>query len=163
MNMERAMQKMLGPAQRRLQNMILRGTVALSVATGKMQVLQLNGLAGETLGGIEHFEPFGFTSRPLAGAEHLTVFIDGDRSHGITIVVADRRVRPQDLEEGDVAVHDGRGQRIQFTDGGIVIDCAGKPLSLVNCPAFMHDGVNVGNTHSHGDVESGNDNSGGPH
>lgn len=162
MNIERAVQKMLAPAQRRLQNMILRGTVALSVATGKMQVLQIKGLADETLDGIEHFEPFGFTSRPLAGAEHITVFVDGDRSHGISVVVADRRARPTDLEVGDVAVHDARGQRIHFTDAGIVINGGGRPIRFVNTPSITHDDIEIGKTHTHGGVQAGSSNTSTP-
>ena len=161
--MNRFVQRAMAPLERRMQNFLARGTVALSNAAAKMQTLQVNLLADETLDGIEHFEPYGLTSRPKPGAEVAALFIDGDRSHGIVIVVADRRYRIKGLEEGEVALYDDQGQCIAIKRDGIVIDCAGKPLAIINCPSFTHDGVNVGNTHAHGNVESGSDNTGGPH
>lgn len=160
---DRLMARALAPLGRRLQNFFARGTVALSNPSKLMQTLQVKLLAGETLDRLEHFEPYGLTSRPKPGAEVAALFIDGDRSHGIVLVVADRRYRIKGLEEGEVALYDDQGQSIAIKREGMVIDCAGKSLAIINCPSFTHDGVNVGNTHSHGDVESGNDNSGGPH
>jgi phage baseplate assembly protein V len=69
-----------------------RGRVAAVQAAGAIQRLQVRLLAGEIKDNVEHIEPFGFTSRPLAGAEHVTLFVDGDRSHGVVVVVGDRVV-----------------------------------------------------------------------
>lgn len=160
---DRSMARALAPMARRLQNFFARGTVALSDASKLMQTLQVKLLAGETLAGLEHFEPYGLTSRPKPGAEVAALFIDGDRSHGIVLVVADRRYRIKGLEEGEIALYDDQGQSIAIKREGMVIDCAGKPLAIINCPSFTHNGVNVGNTHAHGNVESGSDNTGVPH
>nr|WP_277419014.1 phage baseplate assembly protein [Pseudomonas viridiflava] len=73
--------------------MLVRGTVVLARASSKMQALQMRLTAGEVRGDMEHFEPYGFTSNPLAGAEGIAAFIGGDRSHGLLLVVADRRYR----------------------------------------------------------------------
>lgn len=118
--------KMLGPMARRIGNMIARGTVAMSTATSKMQGLQLRLLAGEVKDNVEHFEPFGFTSKPLPGAEAVAVFLDGDRSHGIVVVVADRRYRLQGLEDGEAALHDDQGQKVHLKRDGIVIETSKK-------------------------------------
>jgi len=125
---ERLVEKMLAPAARRIQNMLARGTVALSNAATKMQSLQVKLLADETLDSIEHFEPYGFTSRPLPGAEVATVFVDGDRSHGLVLVVADRRYRMTGFEEGEMAIHDDQGQSVHLTRGGIVVKGGGLPM-----------------------------------
>lgn len=160
---ERLVQKMLAPAQRRLQNMILRGTVALVNAATKMQTLQIRGLQGETLDGLEHFEPYGFTSRPHPGAEHITLFVDGDRSHGITVVVADRRYRLQGMETGEVALHDEQGQSVHMKRDGVVEVTATEILRLVApniellSTTCTHNGVNVGASHTHGAVVNGPD------
>ncbi len=82
------MNKLLGPMARRLGNMVARGKVLAANSLGKLQILQLGLLAGETKDRVEHLEPFGFTAKPLPGAEHVTLFLDGDRSHGVTVVVA---------------------------------------------------------------------------
>ncbi|MDU8113514.1 phage baseplate assembly protein, partial [Pseudomonas syringae pv. actinidiae] len=83
-----------------LNRMLVRGTVVLAKASSKMQALQMRLTAGEVKDDMEHFEPYGFTSNPLAGAEGIAAFIGGDRSHGLLLVVADRRYRLKGLELG---------------------------------------------------------------
>lgn len=158
---ERTMARMMAPAARRIQNMLARGTVALSNAAAKMQTLQVRLLADETLDGIEHFEPYGFTSRPKPGAEVLTLSVDGDRSHTVVIVAADRRFRLEALEEGEVALHDDGSSSIVLKRGGIVEISAGTALRLMApqieaiSDVFTHNGINIGSTHVHGNVAPG--------
>jgi phage gp45-like len=104
--------KLLGPMARRVGNLVARGKVLAANSASKMQTLQVALLAGETKDTVEHFEPFGFTSKPLAGAEHVTLFLDGDRSHGVTVVVADRRYRLQGLQDGEVALSNAFGHKV---------------------------------------------------
>jgi len=151
---ERMIARMLGPAARRIQNMFARGTVALSNAATKMQTLQVNLLAGETLDALEHFEPYGFTSRPLPGAEVAALFVDGDRSHGIVIIAADRRFRIESLEEGEVAIHDDGSSSIVLKRGGIIEISAGEEIRLLS-PVLTHNGQNIGDSHAHGNVTNG--------
>jgi phage baseplate assembly protein V len=136
MNDERTMAKMLGPLTRRMQNMLARGTVALSKAGTMMQGLQVKLLAGETLDDLEHFEPYGFTSRPKAGAEVAALFVDGERSHGIVLVAADRRYRMTGFEEGEIAIHDDQGQSVHLTREGIVVKGAGLPMVFEDTPSI---------------------------
>lgn len=116
----------LGPLARRLGNMLARGSVAAANAATKMQSLQVRLLAGEVKDDVEHFEPFGFTSCPLPGAEAFAAFFDGDRSHGVVLVVADRRYRLTALAAGEMAIHDDQGQKVHITRTGIVIHSAQK-------------------------------------
>jgi phage baseplate assembly protein V len=123
MNFER----LLGPLVRRIQNLLARGNVTGVDSSGKTQRLQLGLMAGEAKDRVEHFEPFGWTSHAKVGAEHLTVFLDGDRSHGVTVVVADKRYRLQGLAEGEVAMHDAQGNYIWFkADGSLAMKSALK-------------------------------------
>jgi phage gp45-like len=78
---------------------------------------------------IEHFEPYGLTSRvkqptgegkQKKKAEGLIVFTGGQRSHGVLIVTGDRRYRLRNLKEGEVALFDDQGQQVHFTRDGIV-------------------------------------------
>lgn len=180
----REFDKQAAPLARRLTNMIARGVLLIANSAKKMQTLQLGLLAGETADGIEHFEPYGFTSNPLAGAEHVTVFVDGDRAHGITLVVADRRYRLQGLVAGEMAIHDDQGQKVHLMRGGIVIDGAGLPISVIGnvtitgtlavtqavsmqaslavIGGITEDGVNIGNNHTHSGVQAGSGNTGPP-
>lgn len=110
--MQKLIHAAMRPMARRLANIFARGAVSLVNAGGKLQTLQLRLLAGELKDNVEHFEPFGFTSHPLPGAEHFTAFLDGDRNHGITLVVADRRYRLQSLPAGGVALYDSVGTKL---------------------------------------------------
>lgn len=137
---ERDFHKLASPIARRLQNMIARGVVALTNAAKMMQTVQLSLLAGETSeDSLEHFEPYGFTSRPLPGAEAVTVFVDGDRSHGLCLVVADRRYRMTGFEEGEVALHDDQGQSVHLTRTGIVVKGGGLPIRIEDTPSVTLD------------------------
>lgn len=137
--MERSVSKMLDPLRRSIGNMLARGVVSAVSSALKMQGLQVKLLAGEVKDGLEHFEPYGYTSHPKSGAEAVTVFMDGDRSHGVVIVVADRRYRLQGLAAGEVALYDDQGQKIHLTRSGIVVDGAGKPITIENTPSVTMD------------------------
>ena len=101
-------------------NILARGLVALGNSASKLQSLQLRLLAGEVKDNMEHLEPYGFTACPQPGAEALAAFIGGDRSHGVVVVVADRRFRLQGLKPGEVALYTDEGDRIQFKRGRIL-------------------------------------------
>lgn len=126
--------RLIAPFARRLGNMLARGSVTAVNGAGKLRSLQIRMMAGETKDNIEHFEPYGFTAEVIAGSEPIAAFFDGDRSHGVVLLVADRRYRLTGLKSGEVALYDDQGQKIYLTRDGIVIDGAGKPLVIQNVP-----------------------------
>ena len=103
-----------------LKNILVRGTLSLVDGLKKLQELQVKLLAGEIKDGMEHFEAYGFTSNPKAGAEVLAGFFGGDRSHGVVICVADRRFRLQGLESGEVAMYTDEGDKLHFKRGRVI-------------------------------------------
>lgn len=103
-----------------LKSMMARGTVVLAAAGKMMQTLQVRLTAGELKDGAEHFEPYGLTSNPLPGAEVLTVFLGGDRSHAVVVVASDRRYRIKELKPGEVALYTDEGDKIHFKRGRII-------------------------------------------
>lgn len=126
--------RFMAPYARRLSNMLARGVVRLADGSKKMRTLQVRLLAKEDKDEIEHFEPYGWTSEPIAGAEALAAFFDGDRTHGVVLCVADRRYRLTGLEAGEVAIFDDQGQKVHLTRDGIVISGAGLPLLITEIP-----------------------------
>lgn len=119
---------------RALSNLLARAVVrGLNTAT-KCQMLQVEMAGGEGKSDIEHMEPYGFTAAPLMGAEAVAAYFDGDRSHGVVLVVADRRFRIRGLQSGEVAVYDDQGQSVTLTRAGIIVDGAGKPITFTNAP-----------------------------
>lgn len=145
--------KLLAPLARRLGNMVARGAVSAVNSATKMQSLQLRLMADETKDNVEHFEPFGFTSRPLPGAEHVTVFMDGDRSHGITVVVADRRYRLTGLQDGEAALHDAYGNKAHFKRDGTLDVVASAKVQITSPLVTMSGNLQVtGNISAGGNV-----------
>lgn len=126
--------KMIAPFARRIGNMLARGTVSAVNGGKKLRTLQIRMMSGETKDNVEHFEPYGFTSEVKPGSEPIAAFFDGDRSHGVVLVVADRRYRLTGMQSGEVALYDDQGQKVYLTRDGIVIDGAGKPLVIQNVP-----------------------------
>ncbi|MGG7557788.1 phage baseplate assembly protein V [Pseudomonas sp. ES3] len=103
-----------------LKSMLVRGTVIMADAARKLQTLQVRLTAGEIKDGAEHFEAYGFTSHPQAGAEVLTAFLGGDRSHAVVLVASDRRYRIKELQPGEVAIYTDEGDKVHFKRGRII-------------------------------------------
>lgn len=160
-------------------NMLTRGVVALAKSTGKLQSLQMRLTAGEVKDAMEHLEPYGYTSCPHEGAEGLAAFLGGDRSHGVVLVVADRRYRIKGLQAGEVAIYTDEGDKIHFKRGRI-IDIETGTLNITatagvhfNTPTITQTGeiVSQGDqiaggvsqmTHPHGGVQRGSGQTDGP-
>ena len=106
--------------QRSVDNMLARIVVAGLNSATKCQTLQVNILANEQKENVEHMEPYGFTSAPLTGAEGVALFPDGDRSHGVIMVVSDRRYRIKGLVGGEVAIYTDEGDSITLKRGNTI-------------------------------------------
>ncbi|QEU03082.1 phage baseplate assembly protein V [Pseudomonas oryzihabitans] len=140
-----------------LNGLLARGVVALANSARKLQTLQMRLTAGEIKDGMEHLEPYGFTSCPLPGAEGLAAFLGGDRSHGVVVVVTDRRHRIQGLEPGEVAIFTDEGDFIRMKRGR-VIDIETHTLNIRAATAVNFDTpliTQTGQLESQGDVKAG--------
>lgn len=104
-----------------LRGLLGRGVVESVDDTPMMRTVQAEFLPGDVREGLEHFEPYGFTSRVKKGAEAIGAFFNGDRSHGVVLVTADRRFRLH-VEEGEVAVFDDQGQKVVLKRDGILVE-----------------------------------------
>lgn len=104
--------KWLRPIERRIKQIASRAVIKLVNDGLKLQELQIVGLSGETLDGVERFQEYGFTSHPKEGAEAISLSIGGNRSHTVIVAVDDRRYRLKGLDSGEVALYDDLGQKI---------------------------------------------------
>lgn len=96
--------RILAPIKRKLFLLVGRSILAAINDSEKTQKLQLKLLADEIATDVERFENYGLSSYPWEDAEALATFINGNRDHGIVIVVHDRRYRPDYLTQGEVVV-----------------------------------------------------------
>lgn len=114
------LQRMMRPLAMRIVNMIARGVVQLANDSTRLQLLQLGVLAGETVDSAEHFQPYGFSSIPLPGAEAVVAFPNGDRSHPLVLAAADRRYRPTGGQGGEVTLYNNANARVILKANGTI-------------------------------------------
>jgi phage baseplate assembly protein V len=140
--MIQVIQKMLAPMHRRVALMVSRAVIVMVNDSLKMQGVQVNLMADVTRDGVERFQNYGLTSNPHPGAEAIVVSVGGNQDHGIAIAVDDRRYRLVGLAEGEVALYDDLGQKVQLTRTGIVVH---STLITLDAPTTHVTGnLNVG-------------------
>lgn len=105
---------MIRPLQQRILLMLARGIVSDSTDTDGVQRILAEVLKDEVLDKLERFQNYGFSSRPLDGAEALITFVGGNRDHGIVIAVEDRRYRLKAMEKGEVALYSDEGDFVHL-------------------------------------------------
>lgn len=69
---------------------------------------------------FDHWQSYGFQSRPKAGADAVVVSIGSHADQRIAIMVGDRRWTFA-IEEGEALIYDDLGQRFHLTRSGAVI------------------------------------------
>lgn len=79
---------------------------------------------------------FGVASVPPIDAEVLVLGMGGDRSRSIAIASNHQTSRLKNLKPGDSGLYDVRGAKLTFTENGLLIDCAGLPAVIQNCPTL---------------------------
>lgn len=132
-----------------------RGRVKGGNDTGGVQMLQVQLSDREVRDNTPRVAEYGFASMPLPGCQALVVFVGGDRSNAAIVGTNDETHRMKNLQPGEVAIYDDQGQSVYITRSGIVIDGAGKTISITNAPHVTHDGVNIGKDHVHSGVTPG--------
>ncbi len=116
--------------------MITRATLEQSNDDPKLQEVDVNLSHGEKARGVEHAQPYGFSSNPVAPskesdgstkrAEAIVAHADGSRSHPVVLMVSDRRFRPKGMKKGEVQLHDNQNQKVYLSDDGIVVSSPKK-------------------------------------
>lgn len=97
-----------------------RGVLTLVKAAGAVQLVQLDGLAGEQLQDAELFQDYGYTSNPPAGTMAIVLPIGGKTAHGIVIATEHGSYRLKNLESGEVAIYTDEGDSIVLKRGRLV-------------------------------------------
>lgn len=120
----------------RMRRMATRVVLKLVDDGPKMQSHQVEAYDGLVRDKVEHFQNYGFTSVPFAGAEGVGLSIGGSTNHMVVLNVDDRRYRMKGLEDGEVAIYDDQGQSVHLTREGIVVKGAGLPMVFEDTPSI---------------------------
>ncbi|MBE8578672.1 phage baseplate assembly protein domain-containing protein [Vibrio sp. OPT18] len=105
----------------RMKNLIDVSTIT-GAETGIVQIKMSTGKANDR---IKRLHNYGFMSRPLVGARSYTLFLGGTVSRGFSICAEDER-HQMELEPGEVAMLDDKGNLIHFTKNGIKVKSLNK-------------------------------------
>jgi phage baseplate assembly protein V len=150
-NLEATVRRIVAPLVARARLAVARAVVRLVDDARALQTLQVQTLAGETLGRVERFQEYGFTSHPPAsGSEGVVVFALGARDNPLAIAVEHRASRPKGATAaGEVLLYNGAGVRVLLrNDGAVVVTAAGG----LEASADVEAG---GDVRAAGDVEDG--------
>jgi len=118
----------------RLLSGVLRLRIGFIDDSGVMQRLQVRLNALQTIDGVPYMSHFGFSGRAPVGSDALVAFVGGDRGNGVVLGTNHPDSRPRNLNQGEAAVYNEVGIRIYLSNGGLVIEAAGLPVSLNNAP-----------------------------
>ena len=134
---------------RSLRLSIGRAVLTLIDDATMMQTVQMEGLPGEVLDGVERIQQYGFTSRPHAGAEAVFLALGGQRQHSIVIACEDRRYRVTGLETGEVCIYtdedqDGTPHRIHFKRGRGIELRAGASSIVMTPTEILLNAAHIG-------------------
>lgn len=115
----------MAPIINRVANVVVRGIVKLVNDSTKLQLLQVAGLQVTVDSQVvteeaEHMQPYGLYAVPLAGAEEVTIYPNGDGGHPIVIAVADRRYRPTGGDPGETGLYNTSTARVRLLPNGDV-------------------------------------------
>jgi len=121
--------KLIDPLRRRVRLMIGRAVLAAADDSKGIQLVQVKLLDGEVGDGVERMQNYGYTSVPKVGAEGVMVCVSGDRTHGIVVVMDDRRYRLKNLQPGEVALYTDEGDTIVMKRGRKIEVTAGAEIT----------------------------------
>lgn len=104
----------------------IKNLFAIGEVTGvDTKVLQIKTSTGKTNDRVKRLHNYGFMSRPNMGARSYLLFLGGVRSRGVSFCVEDERYE-MELEKGEVAMLDDKGNLVHFTKNGISITSLGS-------------------------------------
>lgn len=141
-----SLSRALMPLLRRIRAATARAVVSLINDASGHQTLQVSSHGDLPADNIEHLQPYGHFSVPLAGAEALVQSVGGKLDHLVAICVADHRSRPKNGQPGDAGIYHFEGHEIRLEKDG-VIRITGKRLicdieeeTIVNCQKTTFNG-----------------------
>jgi hypothetical protein len=100
------------------------GTIQTVDDSRTMQRVDVRGVNGEVILGVERPQNYGHTSVPLPSeaenaAEVAIIFKNGDRAHPVVVATDDRRYHAKNLKGGESMSYDHQGQNLHIANDGM--------------------------------------------
>ncbi|MBY5709707.1 phage baseplate assembly protein [Rhizobium leguminosarum] len=139
-----------------------------NVQKGGQQFVSGRGLFSDGYTRIHRIEPHGFASMPIKGAKAFLLQPNGDADQAYVFGGEHPAHRPSDLPAGGTAIYDSSGNIISLVGTSIRVKSGGVLMVIspdgvaITGGTVTHNGKDIGDTHRHGDVVSGSDDTGVP-
>jgi phage baseplate assembly protein V len=134
--------RLIHPISNKIFLMLARGILKAVDNSQGTQMVQITALEGETITDMERFQEYGFETFAKSGAEPFAAFLNGNRDHGIVLCMHDRRYRPKDLVEGEVAIYTDEDKttptRVHFKRGRICFLRVDKMQIVADTEAYIN-------------------------
>jgi phage baseplate assembly protein V len=104
---------------RKIRNLVSRGVIKRVSYDGKIRRMQVTLRKDFPLDGLEHLEPYGYTSHPLPGGGVVVVSSGGNRGRTYILMAHDRRHRLM-IEEGETAIYTHNGDKVHIKADGTI-------------------------------------------
>ncbi|MGM5087995.1 phage baseplate assembly protein domain-containing protein [Rhizobium sp. 814_E9_N1_1] len=157
----------------KMRGMVRRATLKNIKDDGQTQTCSVEVAEGVWRDDVEIMQPYGFASHvPQDGALAIVLAVGSDEGDIVVLPVANPSKRLGKLGEGDVGLYGQHGDRMTISDGGTIELQAGASVSVkISGVTFVvsadgvditgghvkHNGKNIGDTHIHGGVIEGGD------
>lgn len=152
-------------------NLFTRARLLAFDDAGEFQTSNIRGYAGETFTKVHRIQSHGFSSHPPADAVGLMLRMgESDRALALGFETAGR---PRSLPTGGTALYDQHGNVLKMINTGVELSAPDVPLVIkaktlrfegdygvitADASGLKHNGKNIGETHIHGGIVVGGDN-----
>jgi len=89
-DLRRFVKNAMAPLKRKVDLMVSRAVLSSVKNADPLQLLQLKLLADEVADDAEHFQEFGFRSKPPQGSEGIALSVGGNREHLVVVATLNR-------------------------------------------------------------------------
>lgn len=110
-----------------------RGAMSMVNTAPNVALVQVSGMAGETVQDNELFQHFGFSSNPPAGSAVIVLPLGGKTSQAVIIASEHGQYRLKNLAAGEVVIYNKQGDKVYIKQDG-TIEVTASSTVLVNSP-----------------------------
>lgn len=123
------LKRYLDPIKNRIWRIVGKAILVALDNSGSSQKVNVSILKNENSSEIERVQEYGLDTYPKTDAQVVILSIGGNRDHALAINISDRRYRPTDLAEGEVALYTHEdttsGHRVHLKSGATIEIVAG--------------------------------------
>lgn len=153
--------KKIGGMKNALKNLICRFVLDTTDTAKKMQEVKGELYSEEVKEELEHFQMYGFTSRPPKDSEGIALSVNGNKDHVVVINIDSRQYRLKTLADGEVALYNKEGSAIILkANGDITLKCNGTfkidatDIEFTQQATSINDIKSTYNTHTHNETQT---------